>query len=90
VFTYDVGTTTVDMTGFLNDAGNFDVTALDETWTVGNLSLTDDEAGTIYLTGLSGGNLIGEDVLGDANGDDKIDHLDLELFGQQFGLKGHR
>ncbi|NQU26553.1 MAG: PEP-CTERM sorting domain-containing protein, partial [Candidatus Nealsonbacteria bacterium] len=59
VFTYDQATTTPDMTGFDNIASNFDV--LDMTgWTVGTLSLIDGGAGTIYLTGLSGGTPSGD------------------------------
>ncbi|MDP6545211.1 MAG: PEP-CTERM sorting domain-containing protein, partial [Phycisphaerae bacterium] len=62
-------------------------TGLDETWTVGDLSLTDDEDGLIYLTGLSGGTLIGA-VPGDANGDQIVDAADLTLFDVQWGVRG--
>jgi len=84
VFTYDPDTTTVDLTGFAN---NFDTTDLDETWTVGDLSLTNDEDGLIYLTGLSGGTLIGS-VPGDATGDQIVDAADLALFDAQLGFRG--
>jgi len=84
VFTYDPDTTTVDLTGFAND---FDTTGLDETWTVGELSLIDDEDGLIYLTGLSGGTLIGA-VPGDTNGDRIIDATDMANFQLAFGLGG--
>jgi hypothetical protein len=83
VFTYDPDTTTVDLTGFAN---NFDTTDLDETWTVGDLSLTNDEDGLIYLTGLSGGTLIGA-VPGDATGDQIVNDEDLALFDAQLGLR---
>jgi hypothetical protein len=86
VFTYD-SDSTVDLTGFANDFANFDATGLDETWTVGDLSLTDDEEGLIYLTGLSGGTLIGA-VPGDANGDQIVDDADLTLFDAQLGFRG--
>ena len=52
VFTYDADVT-VDMAGFDNDANNFDTTALVGAWITTGLSLEDDLAGTIYLTGLS-------------------------------------
>ena len=87
VFIYDAGTTTIDMIGFINDAANFDTTGLDGTWTVGALALTDGGSGVIYLTGLSGGNLVGA-MPGDADNDGKVDHLDLVLFNEQFGLRG--
>ena len=56
VFTYDTGVT-IDMTGFGNAAANFNTDALDAgMWSWSNLKLTNDApAGTIYLTGLSGG-----------------------------------
>ena len=82
VFTYDQGTA-VDMAGFGNDADSFDVTDLDNTWTVGNLLLTDDGSGTIYLTGLSNGVVIVVD--GDADGDLDVDLVDLGIFQAQFG-----
>jgi len=74
VFTYDVDLVTVDMAEF---ASNFDVSALDENWTVGDLALTDGEAGIIYLTGLSGGSLPG--LPGDANGNGFVDDDDLAV-----------
>jgi len=59
VFTYDVGTVTINMDDFGNDANNFDTSALGDkgdVWDWTTLALTDDdENGTIYLTGLVGG-----------------------------------
>ena len=52
VFTYDPSVT-IDMAGFGNTAANFDTTALGAGWTASGLALTDNGAGTIYLTGLS-------------------------------------
>ena len=49
VFTYGSGVSR-DMSGFL---GSFDTSALGATWSATGLALTDDGAGTIYLTGLS-------------------------------------
>jgi len=60
VFTYDVGTVTIDMAGFGNDANNFDTLALGDqgdVWYWSTLALTNDYDGTIYLTGLFGGAL---------------------------------
>jgi autotransporter-associated beta strand protein len=55
VFTYDAGVVrTLDLGSVV-----FDTSALGTEWTIGTLALTDDGAGTIYLTGLSksgGGN----------------------------------
>jgi hypothetical protein len=82
VFTYDQGTA-VDMAGFGNDAASFDVTDLDETWTVGDLTLTDDGSGVIYLTGLISGVVVAVD--GDANGDLDVDAADLAILKAQFG-----
>jgi len=73
VFTYGGGAT-VDMSGF---ADQFDVSELDETWTIGALALTDGGAGTIYLTGLSGGSL--PSLPGDANGNGFVDDDDLAI-----------
>jgi autotransporter-associated beta strand protein len=50
VFTYDAS---VDVTAVNLSAVTFDTSALDGSWTIGTLALTDDGAGTIYLTGLS-------------------------------------
>ncbi len=74
VFTYNLGTTVIDMADFANDFGNFDTLELDGTWTIGNLSLTDDLAGTIYLTGLSGGD--SGTLIGDADGNGVVNAAD--------------
>ena len=52
VFTYDAGVA-IDITGFLNTTASFDVTELGGSWDTSSLSLVDDAAGTVYLTGLS-------------------------------------
>ncbi len=81
VFTYAAGVTTRTLS-----LGSvvFDTSALDGSWTIGTLALTDDGAGTIYLTGLSK-TVIGtaydtwatgsEPFDGDANGDGVKDGL---------------
>jgi len=71
VFTYTVGSVTIDMAGFNNDVNNFDVTNLDGSWTVGSLLLTNDSVnGVIYLTGLS------NSAPGDTNNDGIVDAVD--------------
>ena len=85
VFTYDLGVT-IDLGGFDNAAGNFDISALDGSWTVGTLSLTDDGNGTIYLMGMSGGTP--SSLPGDANGDGVVDAADYILVKQNFGNTG--
>jgi hypothetical protein len=82
VFTYSGGVT-VDMTGFAN---NFDISALDETWTESTLALTDGGAGIIYLTGLYGGT---PDVIpGDTNGDNVVDAADFINLKKNFNQAG--
>jgi autotransporter-associated beta strand protein len=78
VFTYDAGVVrTVSLASVV-----FDTSALDlGIWTIGTLSLTDDNAGTIYLTGLSNGTL-----LGDTNDDGVVDAADYLAVKQNFGL----
>jgi len=75
VFTYDADLVTVN-NGFADD---FDVSALDGTWTVGAFALTDDTAGLIYLTGLSGGALDVPELPGDANSNGFVDDDDLAV-----------
>jgi len=59
-------------------APDVDATALDtETWTLGVLTVADDAAGMVYLTGLSGGTSAA--IPGDASGDGFVDDNDLAV-----------
>ena len=81
VFTYEEGVN-IDMAGFGNDGDNFNIDDLDGMWTVGTLSLTDDDVNNIiYLTGLSGGSRL----MGDANRDGFVDDNDLSLLLANWG-----
>jgi len=83
VFTYSGGVT-VNMTGFAN---NFDISALDETWTESTLALTDGGAGIIYLTGLAGGTPeVPPTIPGDTNDDGVVDAADYIAIKTNFGM----
>ena len=67
------------------NAGQINIDAPSLSWTWGELEYVNDEF--VVLRGLVTGAVVAPHA-GDANNDGKVDHLDLGLFDQQFGLKG--